>query len=111
MSNESYNDLIDASKNTNAIQDDSSKVVESRYSVVIAAAKRARQIVSGDQPLAGTPDEKPLSVAVDASTGTHTTCTRRRPSISLARWPKSTVVIRISSTRYTTNLSRTHGQA
>ena len=39
--------------------------VQSRYSIVMASAKRARQIVSGDQPLAGTPDEKPLSVAVD----------------------------------------------
>ena len=40
-------------------------VIQSRYSIVMASAKRARQIVAGDQPLAGTPDEKPLSVAVD----------------------------------------------
>ncbi|HAT02780.1 MAG TPA: DNA-directed RNA polymerase subunit omega [Oribacterium sp.] len=66
MSNESYNDLIDASKNTNAIQDDSSKVVESRYSVVIAAAKRARQIIDGAEILIPEDvNKKPLSAAID----------------------------------------------
>lgn len=41
-------------------------VVNSRYSIVIAAAKRARQIIGGAEPLV--PDaygKKPLSVAVE----------------------------------------------
>ncbi|MBR6380449.1 MAG: DNA-directed RNA polymerase subunit omega [Lachnospiraceae bacterium] len=40
-------------------------IVSSRYSIVMASAKRARQIVSGDEPLAGDPDGKPLSNAVE----------------------------------------------
>ena len=47
------------------VEEGATPVVQSRYSIVMASAKRARQIVSGDKPLAGTPDEKPLSVAVD----------------------------------------------
>ncbi len=40
--------------------------VTSRYSVVIAASKRARQLVDGAKPLINAPeDEKPLSIAVD----------------------------------------------
>ncbi len=41
-------------------------VVNSRYSIVIAAAKRARQIIAGAEPLV--PDaenKKPLSIAVE----------------------------------------------
>ena len=40
-------------------------VVNSRYSIVIATAKRARQIIAGEEPMvpAG-PGKKPLSVAV-----------------------------------------------
>ena len=41
-------------------------VVNSRYSIVIAAAKRARQIIDGDEPLIENEEEKkPLSIAVD----------------------------------------------
>ena len=40
-------------------------VVNSRYSIVCATAKRARQIVSGDEPyVSGTKGMKPLSIAV-----------------------------------------------
>lgn len=40
-------------------------VVNSRYSIVIATAKRARQIISGDEPMTyGSPCDKPLSIAV-----------------------------------------------
>ena len=40
-------------------------VVNSRYSIVCATAKRARQIVSGDEPyVANTKGMKPLSIAV-----------------------------------------------
>ena len=39
--------------------------VTSRYSVVIAAAKRARQLIDGDEPMVfGYTEDKPLSTAV-----------------------------------------------
>ena len=41
-------------------------VVNSRYSIVIATAKRARQIIGGDEPLVPHPEgKKPLSIAVE----------------------------------------------
>ena len=66
MSQQTYNDLIDAANNTNAIQDDTDTLVESRYSVVIASAKRARQLIDGAEPvLPVDPSRKPLSIAVE----------------------------------------------
>ena len=41
-------------------------VVNSRYSIVIATAKRARQIIAGAEPMAEKPTcPKPLSIAVE----------------------------------------------
>lgn len=41
-------------------------VVNSRYSIVIATAKRARQIVAGSEPMIRvTKNQKPLSTAVE----------------------------------------------
>ena len=41
-------------------------VISSRYSIVMATARRARQIIAGDEPMVRVKDkEKPLSVAVD----------------------------------------------
>ena len=41
-------------------------VVQSRYSIVLATAKRARQIIAGDEPLVENgEDQKPLSAAVE----------------------------------------------
>ena len=41
-------------------------VVNSRYSIVIAAAKRARQIIGGAEPLVPNAyGKKPLSIAVE----------------------------------------------
>lgn len=39
-------------------------VIQSRYSIVIAAAKRARQIISGDDPLVPMKGGKALSMAI-----------------------------------------------
>ena len=40
--------------------------VNSRYSIVLATAKRARQIIDGEMPLVPVKDgEKPLSIAID----------------------------------------------
>jgi DNA-directed RNA polymerase subunit omega len=41
-------------------------VVQSRYSIVIATSKRARQLIDGEEPMtAGEEGKKPLSVAID----------------------------------------------
>lgn len=63
MLHPSYTDLINA-VNSN-VEPGEQPVVQSRYSIVIAAAKRGRQIVAGSEPLvAGAAGKKPLSVAV-----------------------------------------------
>ena len=42
------------------------KVISSRYSIVLATSKRARQIVAGDEPMVPIKHgEKALSIAVD----------------------------------------------
>ena len=41
------------------------KVISSRYSIVLASAKRARQIIAGDMPLVEKDGAKPLSTAVE----------------------------------------------
>ncbi|MBQ1190363.1 MAG: DNA-directed RNA polymerase subunit omega [Lachnospiraceae bacterium] len=63
MLHPSYSDLIEAvNKN---VEPGEQPVVQSRYSIVIAAAKRARQIVDGSEPLvAGAANKKALSTAV-----------------------------------------------
>lgn len=56
----SYADLM------NVLNENSDNAVTSRYTVVIASAKRARQIIDGDEPMIDTPVEgKPLSTAVE----------------------------------------------
>ena len=40
-------------------------VVNSRYSIVMATSKRARQIISGDKPFVKAEGKKPLSIAVE----------------------------------------------
>ncbi len=39
--------------------------VKSRYSVIIATSKRARQLIDGDEPLTQMRIPKPLSLAVE----------------------------------------------
>lgn len=40
-------------------------VVNSRYSIVLATSKRARQIIGGEDPLVDARGKKPLSMAVE----------------------------------------------
>lgn len=40
-------------------------IVQSRYSIVLATAKRARQLIDGAEPMAKVSNNKPLSVAVE----------------------------------------------
>ncbi|MBR3243211.1 MAG: DNA-directed RNA polymerase subunit omega [Parasporobacterium sp.] len=63
MLHPSYTDLMDA-VNSEA-QNGEQPVVQSRYSIVMAASKRARQLVDGAEPLVEKPDAKPLSTAID----------------------------------------------
>lgn len=63
MLHPTYNDIMEV-VNKNA-EEGEEPVIKSRYSVVIAAAKRARQIIEGAPELVNEPDKKPLSVAVD----------------------------------------------
>ena len=58
----SYTDLPEVINKSN----DDSAVTSSRYSIVIAAAKRARQLIDNAEPLVEvTKDNKPVSIAVN----------------------------------------------
>jgi len=47
------------------VEEGETKVVNSRYSIVMATAKRAREIIDGNMPLVAVKNgEKPLSVAI-----------------------------------------------
>ena len=63
MLHPSYADLMNVVNKD--VKEDEAPIVTSRYSIVMASAKRARQLVSGDEQLAGQEDEKPLSIAID----------------------------------------------
>ena len=64
MLHPSYSDLMAAVNNN--IEEGEEPVVQSRYSIVIATAKRARQIIAGDEPMAEKKVcPKPLSIAVE----------------------------------------------
>ena len=45
--------------------DDLCKKVDCRYTLVVESAKRARELVSGSQPLIDPKDKKPVSIAVE----------------------------------------------
>ncbi len=62
MLHPSYAELIQ-SLNSDVVEGEQ-PVVNSRYSVVLATAKRARQIIGGAEPFCEAPCNKPLSVAV-----------------------------------------------
>lgn len=47
------------------VEEGETPVVNSRYSIVMATSKRARQIVSGAEPLVDERGKKPLSIAVE----------------------------------------------
>lgn len=64
MLHPSYTDLMSV---VNAeVEPGEQPVVNSRYSIVLATAKRAREIIDGQEPLVpADPKKKPLSIAVD----------------------------------------------
>ena len=64
MLHPSYTDLMNIANSE--VEQGEQPVVNSRYSIVIAAAKRARQIIAGDEPMAEKKVcPKPLSIAVE----------------------------------------------
>lgn len=64
MLHPSYTDLMRVVNKD--VEEGETKVVNSRYSIVMATAKRAREIIDGSMPLVDTKGgEKPLSVAID----------------------------------------------
>lgn len=62
MLHPSYTDLINAVNSE--VEEGEQPVVQSRYSIVIASAKRARQLVDGAVSYVENNNDKPLSVAV-----------------------------------------------
>ncbi len=63
MLHPSYSDLIQAANSD--MEPGDANVVSSRYSIVMAISKRARQIIDGDEPMVYSPLDKPLSIAVE----------------------------------------------
>ncbi|MFR0985970.1 DNA-directed RNA polymerase subunit omega [Frisingicoccus sp.] len=64
MLHPSYSDLIEVVNS--GVEEGEAPVVQSRYSIVIATAKRARQLISGAEPLVDDAEgKKPLSIAVE----------------------------------------------
>ncbi|MCI9525850.1 MAG: DNA-directed RNA polymerase subunit omega [Lachnospiraceae bacterium] len=60
----SYSDLMKVVNS--GVETGDEPVVNSRYSIVLATSKRARQIISGDDPMIDSPSNtKPLSIAVE----------------------------------------------
>ena len=48
------------------IEEGETKIVNSRYSIVLATSKRARQLIDGELPLVNArSEEKPLSTAIE----------------------------------------------
>ena len=63
MLHPSYADLINVVNS--GVEEGEDPVVNSRYSIVMATSKRARQIIAGDEELVDGKGKKPLSVAVE----------------------------------------------
>lgn len=63
MLHPSYTDLMRVVNSE--VEPGEQPVVNSRYSIVIATAKRARQIIDGAEPLVDVAFPKPLSIAVE----------------------------------------------
>ncbi len=59
----SYTDLMKVVNS--GVDENEEPVVNSRYSIVMATAKRARQIIDGHETLAEASCDKPFSIAVE----------------------------------------------
>lgn len=64
MLHPSYTDLMEVVNSD--VEPGEQPIVQSRYSIVLAAAKRARQLIAGDEPLVKVKSvDKPLSIAIE----------------------------------------------
>ncbi len=64
MIHPSYVDLMNVVNK--GVEEGETPVINSRYSIVMATAKRARQIVDGDDPMVDDAEgKKPLSIAIE----------------------------------------------
>lgn len=63
MLHPSYTDLMEIVNGD--VEQGDAPVISSRYSIVMATAKRARQIIGGEEPLVQTKQDKPLSIAIE----------------------------------------------
>jgi DNA-directed RNA polymerase subunit omega len=63
MIHPSYTELIQAVNSE--VEEDETPVCNSRYSIVLATSKRARQIIAGADPQVIYRSNKPLSIAVE----------------------------------------------
>ncbi|MFI3215012.1 MAG: DNA-directed RNA polymerase subunit omega [Eubacteriales bacterium] len=63
MLHPSYSDLLKVVNSE--VEQGEAPVVNSRYSIVMATSKRARQIIGGDEPLVYAAGKKPLSIAIE----------------------------------------------
>ena len=63
MIHPSYSDLMKVVNSE--VEPGEAKVVNSRYSIVMATSKRARQIIGGEEAFVESQGRKPLSVAID----------------------------------------------
>ena len=73
MLHPSYTDLMKVVNQD--VEEGESKVVNSRYSIVMATSKRARQLIDGDLPMVhAKAGEKPLSIAIEEMNVTYSIC-------------------------------------
>ena len=64
MLHPSYTDLMEVVNSD--VEPGEQPIVQSRYSIVLATAKRARQLIAGDEPLVMVKSvDKPLSIAIE----------------------------------------------
>ncbi len=63
MLHPSYSDLMKVVNSE--VEPGEAPVVNSRYSIVMATSRRARQIIGGSKAMVDSKDKKPLSVAVE----------------------------------------------
>ena len=64
MLHPSYTDLLEVVNQD--VEEGATKIVNSRYSIILATSKRARQIIDGQEPLVDAKvGEKPLSIAIE----------------------------------------------
>ena len=63
MIHPSYTELMEVVNSE--VETGEQPVAQSRYSIVLATAKRARQLIAGNEPFVRDYGQKPLSIAVE----------------------------------------------